>query len=209
MKRNYAHDNAICSYSINICAGVLYDKNKYPMRRTSVHRAFTLIELLVVIAIIGLLSAVVLASLSQAKIKGADSQREQNLHSFQQAVELYYNDNGHYPNTNGAWTSFDSPSYAPNPIYTPNASNLTTALASYIGKIVDPTSATLGNDSGYLYFSPSGADYCILLYRIPQDMRDFPKTQVPTGRCGAVSNGSCTNSPNSIYVGVGQYSAGC
>ena len=58
---------------------------------------FTLIELLVVIAIIGLLSAIVLASLNTARQKGNDAKRESDLGSISTALELYYSDNGHYP----------------------------------------------------------------------------------------------------------------
>ncbi|MDP2593923.1 MAG: prepilin-type N-terminal cleavage/methylation domain-containing protein [bacterium] len=61
-------------------------------------RGFTLIELLVVIAIIGLLSAVVLASLNTARAKGKDAKRLSDMHSVVQAFELYANDhNGQYP----------------------------------------------------------------------------------------------------------------
>ncbi|HVW82899.1 MAG TPA: type II secretion system protein [Candidatus Paceibacterota bacterium] len=63
-------------------------------------RGFTLIELLVVIAIIGLLSAVVLASLSSARAKGRDARRAEDMHSVVQALELYASDNGSaYPAT--------------------------------------------------------------------------------------------------------------
>lgn len=71
------------------------------MRKTS--RGFTLIELLVVIAIIGLLSAVVLASLSTARTRANDAQRMSNLRSVQQALELYATSNGgRYPPTGGS-----------------------------------------------------------------------------------------------------------
>ena len=63
---------------------------------------FTLIELLVVIAIIGLLSAIVLASLNTARTKGQDAARIADTKSLETAMELYYNDNNKYPNTNMA-----------------------------------------------------------------------------------------------------------
>jgi prepilin-type N-terminal cleavage/methylation domain-containing protein len=59
-------------------------------------RGFTLIELLVVIAIIGILSAVVLASLNSARAKGADAAVKSDLSSIRAQAELYYDSNGNY-----------------------------------------------------------------------------------------------------------------
>ena len=59
-------------------------------------KGFTLIELLVVIAIIGLLSAVVLASLNTARGKGADAAIKSNLNNARAQAELYYNYNDTY-----------------------------------------------------------------------------------------------------------------
>ncbi|MHB1163403.1 MAG: prepilin-type N-terminal cleavage/methylation domain-containing protein [Minisyncoccota bacterium] len=52
-------------------------------------RGFTLIELLVVIAIIGILSAVVLASLNTARSKGSDAAIQSNLSTIRTQAELY------------------------------------------------------------------------------------------------------------------------
>ena len=64
-------------------------------------RAFTLIELMVVIAIIGLLSSIVLASLSSARSKGNDAKVISEMKSIRNAAELYYSQNSNY----GAATS--------------------------------------------------------------------------------------------------------
>ena len=70
--------------------------NRMPRSRSNA--GFTLIELLVVIAIIGILAAVVLAALGDARAKGRDSSRAAQSQEFIKAFELYYSEHGSYPN---------------------------------------------------------------------------------------------------------------
>jgi len=75
-------------------------------------KGFTLIELLVVISIIGILSAVVLASLSTARNKGKDASMEGSLSSLRAQAEMYsINNSNSYANlftSNNTWASADS-----------------------------------------------------------------------------------------------------
>ena len=66
---------------------------------TSSQRGFTLIELLVVIAIIGVLSAVVLASLNTARSRGNDAAIKANMATIAVQAELYYDTNNGYAAT--------------------------------------------------------------------------------------------------------------
>lgn len=59
-------------------------------------RGFTLIELLVVIAIIGILSSVVLSSLSLARTKSYDAKVQGQLSHLRAAAEIYQVTNGNY-----------------------------------------------------------------------------------------------------------------
>ncbi|MCR4280781.1 MAG: type II secretion system GspH family protein [Candidatus Kaiserbacteria bacterium] len=64
-------------------------------RSRSGERGFTLIELLVVIAIIGILSTVVLTSLTTARKKGRDARRLEDLQQMSNAIAIAHN--GSYP----------------------------------------------------------------------------------------------------------------
>jgi len=73
-------------------------------------RGFTLIELLVVIAIIGILSTIIMASLSSARKRGRDGRRISDIKQLQLALELYYDANNAYPTS---LTSLPGPGYIP------------------------------------------------------------------------------------------------
>lgn len=68
-------------------------------------RGFTLIELLVVIAIIGILSAIVIASLSNARDRANTAMRLESAKQVQNAIEIYFTTVGNYPVTGGSWSS--------------------------------------------------------------------------------------------------------
>lgn len=56
-------------------------------------KGFTLIELLVVVAIIGVLAAIVMVALSDAKNKGGDAGVQANLNTIRGESELFYSSN--------------------------------------------------------------------------------------------------------------------
>ncbi len=71
-------------------------------------KGFTLIELLVVIAIIGILSAVVLASLSTARSKGKDATVQEQMSGMRTAAEIFYGNNGNKYDTGAVVATCDT-----------------------------------------------------------------------------------------------------
>lgn len=62
-------------------------------------KGFTLIELLVVISIIAILLSVATVSYTNSQQKGRDNRRKSDLKAIQQSLELYFQQNGRYPET--------------------------------------------------------------------------------------------------------------
>jgi len=60
-------------------------------------KGFSLVELLVVISIIGMLSTMAVVSLGNAREKGRDAKRLNDVRQIQMALELYYNTDSSYP----------------------------------------------------------------------------------------------------------------
>jgi len=124
------------------------------MKFMSRKEGFTLIELLVVIAVIGILAAVVLASLSDARAKARDAKRIADLKQVQTALELYRNDNSDYPSdtadTLGQWNS-KLETWLVTPGYLPQVPPPVTGTYRYYSDYV--SSATCGglNFNAYEY----------------------------------------------------------
>ncbi len=71
------------------------------MSVTPTYRAFTLIELLIVIAILGILTSVVLSSLSIARFKAKDVGVRANMSGIVTQAALYQEANSSYGNSGG------------------------------------------------------------------------------------------------------------
>lgn len=82
---------------------------------------FTLIELILVMAIIGILSVIGIGSFTQATVKSKDTQRKNDLNQIAKALELYYNDAGSYPSSNGSGQIMCSSTSAPDTCSSPAA----------------------------------------------------------------------------------------
>jgi len=100
-------------------------------------KGFTLIELLVVVAIIGVLASMVMSSLNDARVRARDAKRHADIKTIQNALELYYLDNNHYPyfdwrhsSSETQWAEFEAELGVTLPKDPVNTGRLTTSHAS-------------------------------------------------------------------------------
>ena len=129
-------------------------------------KGFTLIELLVVIAIIGLLSAIVLASLNTARAKARDAKRKEDMVQLRTAIEMYYSDHGSYPLPYpSAWSGITTNGCGSGNGSTGGANAYIQGLVpTYISALpTDPGTSSSYSCQGYLYNS-DGSNYKLLIH---------------------------------------------
>ncbi len=145
----------------------------------SKNQGFTLIELLVVIAIVGILSSVVLASLSSARTKARDARRIADLNQIKTALELFYDSYGYYPQSGCGW---DCNGYKYS--YDSSWNSLATDLAPYIGTLPkDPLNSLCApwNNNCFSYsYGNVGRNTYSAQYDLTAQLEDTSSSQ----RCG-------------------------
>jgi len=123
-----------------------------------ISKGFTLIELLVVIAIIGILSSVVLASLTTARAKGQDAAVQSQLSAMRSQAELYYSSNGNKYMASGTATNCGSDLFT-----SATASGSLLNLVAGVSKSTGGTAPSCYADANKWAFSvalPSGGTFC-------------------------------------------------
>lgn len=138
------------------------------MKKTQ--RGFTLLELLVVVTIIGMLSSVVLASVSAARIKARDARRVSDLKQLQLALQLYYGENSAYP----VATQYSSSEPSSSAFYVNPAGFVPGLAPTYIATLPRDPNGGISSLCGspyrheYVYFSPDGTNYKLLSHCGPE-----------------------------------------
>lgn len=122
-------------------------------------KGFTLIELLVVISIIGILSSVILASLSAARMKSRDARRIADIDQIRTALEMYYDEKAEYPAyrpRNSCGDGIGRVDYAMSTCADPDWLTASTSFSTYLTRTPkDPlnkgSTGVWWGDSAYMY----------------------------------------------------------
>ncbi len=66
---------------------------------------FTIVELLIVIVVIGILAAITIVAYNGIQTRARDTDRANDVATIQKKLELFYVENGYYPNSNQVRTA--------------------------------------------------------------------------------------------------------
>lgn len=114
-------------------------------------KGFTLIELLVVISIVGILMAVSVFGLQEARKDSRDARRKADLELIRSGLEIYHSDCGNYP----------AETYTTNWPATLNGDDTPTSCSSSNQYFVSPSEPISTTGRFYRYYSETGSSYSL------------------------------------------------
>ena len=153
-------------------------------------KGFTLIELLVVIAIIGILAAIVLASLSTARSKAIDAKVQGQLDEMRNAAGVYSTTNGNYGPVNSETTGCTGGMFS-------DSSSGMAALAS-------STLSTVGSGNIDCVVSTNGATWAAAA-QLPGGNTYFCVDGSGAARSAATTTGAAYTSLSTALSSTGAY----
>lgn len=175
------------------------------LKQRNTRPGFTIVELLIVIVVIAILAAITIVAYNGIQQRARDSQRKSDIATIIKALELYYAENGSYPNStcslgagckiNGGWNSTADTSW----------SNLESQLVpKYISKLPKDPQASVdtpaGIYGGYNYDYVRDTGWCgagrpsfMITYRLESSAQE---NRV---------NGDCSAGPNPTNYSSSEY----
>ncbi len=119
------------------------------MKNNKYFKGFTLLELLIVIAIIGILAGIIFASVSSARAAGRDTKKITEMKSMINAINIFYNTNGYYPQTSTSLVPIYIPEL-PDNVYYIGLNGAAPQCGSYhIGVTLEKNNVVLNNDKDF------------------------------------------------------------
>lgn len=175
--------------------------NAWVQKYKQQQHGFTLVELLIVIVVVAILAAISVVAYNGIQERARDSQRANDIKAIAQALEMYYLDNGRYPNgvgsniINNSWSTTVDGSWQ----------NLQAALVpEYISRLPSDPASTIGIDPrhgggyGYAYYS-NNSNFCGAsarqMYIITYRLEASAQSDILIGECSTnpLSYGSASN----------------
>lgn len=120
------------------------------LRLIKQQKGFTIIELLIVIVVIGILAALVLNAFGNIQERARDTERRSDINSIHTQLELYFADNGDYPNsTTKAGLEIAMPDLNTDALVDPTGDDINTGGANNYDYAPVPAGCGAGACTGY------------------------------------------------------------